>query len=115
MWRRYQRRNPTQHVHVVYEEEAGPIFTKLRRRKCNRRAFVCFKIGKVTLEQSALIMYSSWEVKFISDVFALLVSTIKHKSMQRLDLLYVHVYELNFSKYGSRYCFYLHLVQNMKP
>jgi hypothetical protein len=58
-------------------EVSGSIFTKLRRRKHKRRAFVCFKIGKVMLEQNALI-YSSGEVKLISEVFVLLASTIRY-------------------------------------
>jgi hypothetical protein len=61
----------------LVKQAPGSIFTKLRRRKHKRKAFVCFKIDKVTLEQSAL-RYSSGDVRIISDVFELLVSTIPH-------------------------------------
>jgi hypothetical protein len=43
----------------------GPIFTKLRRRKLKRRAFVCIKISNVTLEQSVQLG-STREVKLIT-------------------------------------------------
>jgi hypothetical protein len=51
--------------------QLGPIFSKLRRCKNKRRSFVCIKIGKVTIEQSAQ-QDSTSEVKLIYDVFALL-------------------------------------------
>jgi hypothetical protein len=71
----------------------GPcIFTKLRRRK--RRTFVCTKIGKITLEQRAQLD-STWEVKLIYDVFALLVSTTQQINVCKVCIyVYVHAYEL---------------------
>jgi hypothetical protein len=71
----------------------GPIFTKLRRRKHNRRAFVCFKIGEVTIEQSAL-PDSTWEVYLIYDVFALLLSTTPQVNACNVWIyVNVHAYE----------------------
>jgi hypothetical protein len=49
-------------LHYGLRCSPGSIFTKLRRRKHKRRAFVCFKTGKVTPEKRTLLD-STWEVE----------------------------------------------------
>jgi hypothetical protein len=72
----------------------GPIFTKLRRRRHKRRAFVCIKISNVTLEQSVQLG-STREVKLINDVFPLLVSFTPQVNVCNVWIyVYVHVYDL---------------------
>ena len=81
-------------IWVSYFTKAGPIFTKIRRRKHKRRAFVCSEIGKVTLKQSALLD-STWEVKRDYDIFTLLVSAAPQVNVCKVWIyVYVHVYEL---------------------
>jgi hypothetical protein len=80
----------------ISEMGSGPIFTKLRSRKHKHRAFVCIKIGKVTLDQSAqLHVDSTPEVKFIHDTSTLLKSTTPQVNVCNVSIyVYAHVYEL---------------------